>query len=174
MYYVKDGLVSRGLCETYKIKPEINYKFLRVPNDTMNSETPMKKRKNAEKFNRLSNIMSELEFSEDQISNVYSIIAAILNLGEIKFVENDDGSSSIENKEIVENVAELLEVDSKKLSWALTNYCVVKNGRALRKRNSYNEAKENRDVLANTLYSRMVNYIAEEVNIKLSVGKQIL
>lgn len=118
--------------------------------------------------------MSELEFTEDQISSIYSIIAAILNLGEINFTENDDAVSTIENIETVENIAELLEVDSKKLSWALTNYCVVKNGRAIRKRNSYNEAKDGRDVLANTLFARMVNYIADEINKKLSVGKQIL
>lgn len=118
--------------------------------------------------------MEDLEFTEDQIAVVYSVVAAILNLGEINFRENDDMSASIENKEFVENVADLLEVDQKKILWALTNYCVIKEGKAIRKRNSCYEAKDARNVLANTLYSRLVDYLINEVNAKLAVGKQIL
>lgn len=174
IYYIRDGLVARGLCDTYKLDPDKNYRFLRLPDEPSKNQSMMRTKRNVDKFKKFSNVLEDLEFTEDQISSIYSIVAAILNLGEIDFKENEDTSSNIENKEVVDSVAELLEVDSKKISWALTNYCVVRDGKAMRKRNSCQEAREARDVFANTLYARLVDYVVNEVNEKLAVGKQIL
>lgn len=174
VYYVRDGLVSRGLSKTYKLETENNNRFLRLQEETRSDDTLMRIKKNATEFKRINNILEDLEFTENQRSVIYSVIAAILNLGDATFAEKEDGSAVLENREVVENVSELLEVDLKKLCWALTNYCVVRDGKAHRKRNSCDEARDARDVLANTLYARLVDYIVNEINNKLSIGKQIL
>lgn len=159
----------------YRLKEDKQYRFLKFNEATTNTKlTSMLFKINVEKFQEISTVMTELEFTDEQISTIYAIVASILNLGETRFVQNDDMSAVIENKEVIENVAELIEVDPKKLLWALINYCVVKDGKAIRKRNSCEEARNARDVLANTLYSRLVDYMVNKVNTTLAIGKQIL
>lgn len=168
-------MIARGIGEAYKIEEERNYHFLRLPDESSTDQKLIEFKKNAEKFKKLINIMEDLEFTQHQINTVYSIVSAILNLGEINFCEDNTGLSAvIENKEVMKKVAALLEINTKSICWALTNYCVIRNGQALRKRNSCVEAKDVRNVLANTLYARLVDYVTSEVNSKLSIGKQIL
>lgn len=174
IYFIKDGLASRGLCKSYKLDPEKNYRFLKQPEDEATENILQRIKGNAIEFKTINNTLEDLEFTRNQISTLYAIVAAILNLGETRFGEDENLSAVIENKETVSNVAELLDVDSRKLLWALTNYCIVRDGKATRKRNSCDEARDARDVLANTLYARLVDYIVNEINTKLAIGKQIL
>lgn len=163
------------MCEAYKLEAEKNYRFLRLPEENTSDGRVMTTKRNVEKFNAISTIMEDLQFTEHQISTIYSIISAILNLGELKFQENDnDLSAVLGNREILTNVVELLEVDFRKMSWAFTNYCLVRNGNVIRKKNSCDEARDTQNVFANTLYARLVDYVVNEVNIKLDIGKQIL
>lgn len=70
-------------------------------------------------------------------------------------------------------VAELLGLDSKKFIWALVNYCLVVKGSVIRKKHTCEEAKEARDVLANTLYQRLVDSIINIINYKLSMTRSL-
>lgn len=69
--------------------------------------------------------------------------------------------------------AELLGLDSKKFIWALINYCLIVKGSAVRKKHTCEEAKEARDVLANTLYQRLVDWIVNNINYKLSMTRSL-
>lgn len=159
--------------QSYYLEAKKDYRFLRLPEET--DDMAMNRiKKNVEKFEEISTILGDLEFNENQISVIFSIITAILNLGETKFQENDESSAVIGDKQALQNFAELVDVDSKKICWALSNYCLIRNGEAVRKRNSCHEARDARDVLANTLYARLVDYIVNEVNSKLAIGKRIL
>lgn len=64
-------------------------------------------------------------------------------------------------------------MDSKKLIWALVNYCLVVRGSAIRKKHTYEEAKEARDVLANTLYQRLVDWLINIINYKFSMTRSL-
>jgi len=70
-------------------------------------------------------------------------------------------------------VAKLLGLDSKKFIWALANYCLVVKGSALRRKHTCEEAKEARDILANTLYQRLVDWIINMINYKLSMTRSL-
>lgn len=70
-------------------------------------------------------------------------------------------------------VAELLGLDSKKFIWALANYCLVVRGSAIRSKHTYEKAKEARDVLANVLYHRLVDWIINVINYKLSLSRSL-
>lgn len=129
---------------------------------------------NVNKFKKISSYLEELEFSEEHLIIIYSVVAAILHLGETTFKETEGGLAAIENKETIESFAELMDVDERKIGWALTNYCLIKDGNAIRQRNTCAEARDARDVLANTLYARLVDYIVNLVNNRLSIGKTIL
>lgn len=101
-------------------------------------------------------------------------LASKLAICNFRFEENDEKVTRIANKEAIENFAELTGVEYKKISWALTNYCLIRGGNAIRKRNTCYEATQARDVLANTLYARLVDYVIGLINNKLAFGKAIL
>lgn len=132
--------------------------------------------KNVLKFHDVENALIDLEFEKEQLLSVYQIMAAILHLGEIQYAAGEDANSraTLENPDLVAKVAKLLKVDEKKFSWALTNYCVIKNGTAERRKHTVDEAREARDCLAGVLYSRLVDWVVNIINQKLSVGRAIL
>jgi len=70
-------------------------------------------------------------------------------------------------------VAEFLGLNSKKFIWALINYCLVVKGSAVHKKHTCEEAKDARDVLANTLYQRLVDWIINIINYKLSMTRSL-
>lgn len=154
-----------------------NYRYLRIPKSTENSDyirdSP---EKNVIKFHDVENALIDLEFDKEQLKSVYQIMAAILMLGEIRYKAGEESNARavIENPEIVTKVAQFLNVDEKKFAWALTNYCIIKNGTAERRKHTVDEAREARDCLASVLYSRVVDWIINIMNQKLFVGRAIL
>ncbi|CAH1130298.1 unnamed protein product [Ceutorhynchus assimilis] len=177
LYYIYDGLVHTDATQKYRLHNNRNYRYLRIPTEE-NVEDCNRPRDNIEqniiKYKKIFSYLEEFEFTEEQITTFFSVIAAILNLGEIRFQEDDDdGSAFIKNKEYLESFADLMEVDERKFTWALTNYCLVTKGNVIRKKNSCDEARDTRDVLANNLYSRFVDFVVGMINNKLEIGKAI-
>ncbi|KAG5898728.1 hypothetical protein JTB14_020922 [Gonioctena quinquepunctata] len=172
-YYLYDGLVAAGKHRKFRLNSNREYRYLRDSHNPKSDRPKDEIDTNINKYTKISNYLQELEFSQDEINSINSAIAAILNLGEAEFDACDDLTAALVNREVVENFADLLKVDSKKICWALTNYCLVKEGDVMRGRNSCKEATDTRDVLANTIYARLVDYILETINNKLSFGKAI-
>lgn len=130
--------------------------------------------KNVEKFKELQAIFDEYDFSKEQTDTIFSIISAILNIGEIKFQPLENDTASIQNEEQVAIVAALLKVEPKQLAWALVNYCYISKGAAVSKHHTCEEAADAANVFANSLYARIVDYIVSVINHKLSYGRAIL
>ncbi|XP_072378886.1 neither inactivation nor afterpotential protein C [Diabrotica undecimpunctata] len=172
-YYFYDGITSTPMYEKYKLSTSRDYAFLRTQKKSKTNTPRDDVAANIIKYKKLCGYMEELQFSSQDTATIHSVLAAILHLGDIVFEENKDTVAVIQNKQEVEEFSDLLEVDSKKISWALTNYCVIKDGNAYKVRHSSNEAIEVRNVLVNTLYSRLVDYIVGTINNKLSFGKAI-
>lgn len=70
--------------------------------------------------------------------------------------------------------AQLLKVDEKKFCWALCNYCVVVKGSAVKRKHTRTEAEEARSVLASGIYYRLVDWIVNVINLKLSFTRAVL
>lgn len=81
---------------------------------------------------------------------------------------------SIRSRFLFFSVAELLKVDSKKLSWSFLNYCVVVNGTAVRRKQTISGVYESIRVFAQTLYARLFDWIVNIINLKLSFTRAIL
>lgn len=161
----------------FDLEDHRNYRYLRIPQKNQSSnyirDTP---EKNVVKFHDVENALIDLEFEKEQLNSVYQIMAAILMIGEIRYQTGEDAMAraSIENPAVVTKVAQILKVDEKKFTWALTNYCVIKNGMAERRKHTVDEARDARDCLAGVLYSRLVDWIINIMNQKLFVGRAIL
>lgn len=65
-------------------------------------------------------------------------------------------------------------MDEKKFSWALCNYCLIQNGSAVKRRHTVLEAKEATHVLARGMYFRIVDWLVNMINVKLSFSRAVL
>lgn len=161
--------------QNYHLQPNRSHRYLRIlENDT--STTPRNSPEaNINKFQELQVVFKEFDFAEEQIETIHKILAAILVLGDVKFKDGVNDSAEIDDGEgMAQKVAFLLNVDDKKFGWSLLNYCLVNKGVAVRKKQTADEARSARDVLANNLYSRLVDYVVSFLNHKLSYGRAIL
>lgn len=162
------------MAEKYKLNTDRAYRYLKLDESSESTKSKRDIEGNVNTFRKIVQCLEELQFSEEDMTTIYSVTSAILSLGEVRFFDNENGFAEIDNKKAAYTFSDLLEVESKKICWSLTNYCLVDTGKAIRKKNTCEEARETRDVLANNLYARLVDYIVSIVNRKLSLGKEIL
>lgn len=177
-YYFYDAMEANNRLQEFDLDAGRNYRYLRIPSNPpagfeYTRDTP---EKNSTKFHDVVNALLDLDFEKEQLQSVYQIMAAILLLGEIQYKAGEDAKARavIDNPDVVAKVSKLLKVEEKKFSWALTNYCFIKNGTAERRKHTVDEARDARDSLAGVLYSRLVDWVINIINQKLSVGRAIL
>ncbi|KAK7575499.1 hypothetical protein V9T40_011785 [Parthenolecanium corni] len=177
-YYFYDAKKADGTLPKYSLKPAVEYKYLnRNPaayQENCDGGAVNSPQQNAAKYKEILHLLEILEFEPEQIEIVQKILAAIILLGEINFVAEDENASKIENTEVATQVATLLGADEKKFLWALCNYCLIVKGSAVRNKLNVENAQEAQRVLATGLYSRLVDFIVNIINLRLSVTRVVL
>lgn len=155
-----------------------HYRYLRIPDCYMKSklnhirDDPLG---NAAKFKDFELSLLALDVSQDTLESMYKILAAILILGDVRFKDSEtDRKAALVEPAIVSKIAELLRVDDKKFQWALLNYCVIIKGNVEKRRHSADEARDARDVLAGTIYARLVDFIVNTINQKMAFNRAML
>lgn len=175
-YYFYDAMVGANELSTFQLNDGRQYRYLRIASDSTESKTIYCRNDsegNVTKFAEFETRLQELEFEPDQLLSIRKVLAAILILGEVRF-SNEGKYATIENVDEVHKVAKLLEVDEKKFEWSLINYCFVQSGVAEKRKHTSDEARDARDVLAATIYCRLVDWIANIINQKFWIGRAIL
>lgn len=154
------------------------YRYLRIPDVYIKSklnhvrDDPIA---NSAKFKDFELALLALDISQDTLESIYKILAAILILGDVRFKDSDsDRKAALVDPRIVGIIAELLGVDEKKFNWSLCNYCVMMGGNVEKRRHSADEARDARDVLAGTIYSRLVDFIVNTINQKFALNRAML
>ncbi|ORX87272.1 hypothetical protein BCR32DRAFT_324515 [Anaeromyces robustus] len=105
-----------------------------------------------------------------QQAQIFQILAAILHLGNIVFVDapkNAQETCDIKNYQLVEFIAELLGVTPEALENVLTYQTKCIRQDVFTEYLDAASASRQRDNLANTLYSLVFNWIIEKINSKL-------
>lgn len=99
-YYLYDGLECSGKLNDYLLSSGRKYRYLRIGDKSSGNKRSFKVRNdpqgNALKFENLVKDMQSLEL-EEHFDVIWKILSAILNLGEIRFVEDSNGEAEIEN-----------------------------------------------------------------------------
>ncbi|KAG8034288.1 hypothetical protein G9C98_001372 [Cotesia typhae] len=136
-----------------------------------------------DKFNQINKSFKVIGFHDDQVNTVYRVLAAILNLGNIEFKEqnlnNDNNEDNNNNKctfvdiEPLNSVADLLGVESQDLLETFTSISVVTRGETIIRNNTINEAQTIRDGMAKGLYGRLFDWIVNQINNCISFNRNL-
>ncbi|GAB5592085.1 class II myosin [Umbelopsis nana] len=123
-------------------------------------------------FQETINAMNVVGLAKEEQDEIFKMLAIILWLGNVQFVEGDDGNSAIADTDVTNFVAYLLEVNPDILNKALTTR-VMETQRGGRRGSVYDvplnvtQATSVRDALCKAIYENLFEWIVARVNVSL-------
>lgn len=123
----------------------------------------------SEDFKGTLKAMDTIGLTQTEKDNVFKLLAAILWIGNVSFLENDEGNSTIRDTSVTDFVAYLLQVDSKLLCKVLTER-VMETSHGMKRGSIYNvplnitQAIAVRDALAKGIYNNLFDWVVDRVN----------
>ncbi|EGC40078.1 class VII unconventional myosin [Dictyostelium purpureum] len=124
-----------------------------------------------EDFEHVKYAMNVLGLPEDKQTTIFSIISAVLHLGNIQFEKSEKTQgaegSEVSNKDSLKIVAQLLNVDPAKLESCLTIRHVLIRGQNFVIPLKVNEAEDTRDALSKALYGNVFNWLVTFINSRI-------
>ncbi|XP_013181389.1 PREDICTED: neither inactivation nor afterpotential protein C isoform X2 [Papilio xuthus] len=175
LYYFYDAMEAENRLEELYLEKYRKHRYLRILEEPPRGvrgvrETPSD---NVAKYKEFVEHLKILDWEQEDIKFFETVLAAILVIGNVRFKDSRNGTAEIENPEEAKKVAKLLSLDEVKFLWALLNYCLIERGTAIKKRHSTDEARDARDTLASALYKRLIDWMINMINSKLSFMRSV-
>lgn len=116
--------------------------------------------------------MSIIGLSKPEQDQIFRMLAAILWVGNLQFVEDKEGYAAVSDQSVVDFVAYLLEVDPSEVIKAITiRILTPRSGEVIESPANPAQALATRDGLAKAIYNNLFDWIVERVNVSLkSIG----
>ncbi|KAK7308314.1 hypothetical protein VNO77_41916 [Canavalia gladiata] len=127
----------------------------------------------AEEFRIVMEALDVVHISKEDQENVFAMLAAVLWLGNISFtvIDNENHVQAIEDEGLF-RVAKLIGCDIEDLKLALsTRKMKVGNDNIVQKL-TLSQAIDARDALAKSIYACLFDWLVEQINRSLAVGKR--
>ncbi|VDN37193.1 unnamed protein product [Cylicostephanus goldi] len=113
--------------------------------------------------------MDKLGITSDEKMEVYSMVAACLLIGEIKFGERSGlDMSYVDGKAEIDAVTKLLGVKSSRLNEALTSPSIKVGENVIRKNQNMQKTVFSAAALAKVLYERIFRWLLDKCNEAIS------
>lgn len=123
-------------------------------------------------FEGTINAMKTIGLSQTEQDHIFRLLAAILWIGNISFIENEEGSAQIRDTSVTDFVAYLLEVDSSLLITSIVER-ILETSHGTKRGSIYHtplnivQATAVRDGLAKAIYNNLFDWIVDRVNLSL-------
>lgn len=120
-------------------------------------------------FSDTLNAMKIIGLSAEEQDLIFRMLASILWIGNISFVEDEQGNAAIRDESVTNFVAYLLESDANLVRTAITEK-IVQTSHGARRGSTYHsplnivQATAVRDALAKGIYNNLFEWIVERVN----------
>ncbi|KAF2723281.1 myosin IC heavy chain [Polychaeton citri CBS 116435] len=120
-------------------------------------------------FKDTINAMQVIGMTQAEQDDIFRMLACILWIGNMTFVEDEQGNAQIHDQSVVDFVAYLLEVDAAHVNKAMTQR-ILETSRGARRGSVYDvpmnvaQATSVRDALSKGIYFNMFDWIVQRVN----------
>lgn len=126
-----------------------------------------------EQFRELQEAFRSLNYTENDVTSVWNIIGAVLEIGNISFSENDtpEGSvAEISSITYLENAASLLGISAEKLRACLTTTVSTVRGETISKQLNLRDSTNAKSAVCKSIYASLFHYIVGTINISLATN----
>ncbi|TVU30294.1 hypothetical protein EJB05_21904 [Eragrostis curvula] len=127
----------------------------------------------AQMFRTVTEAMNIVHISKEDQENVFAMVSAVLWLGDVSFtvIDNEDHVEIVVD-EASKTVAQLLGCSIEDLNLALSKRHMKVNNENIVQKLTLSQAIDTRDALAKSVYASLFEWLVEQINKSLSVGKR--
>jgi myosin heavy subunit len=108
--------------------------------------------------------MNIVGMEADEQDAIFRVVAMILHLSNVRFSQDDDNKSKVDNMEVLKKAADLIRVDADKLAHALTTKTIIIMKKPITSNLDKAAASDARDALGKAIYDYMFNWIVWKIN----------
>lgn len=117
----------------------------------------------------LQQAFHECGFSDTEIDEMFSAVAAVLHFGNLDFEDGDRGDAAVvKSPEVADTLAHVLGVELDKLKAALLTEVVSIRGESITKHNNVLKATNARNATAKAVYDRVFRWLVYKINLTLA------
>jgi len=156
----------------YLIKPTLSYHYL-----NQSGCVSIPSINEAEEWKALKSALRLFEISKDTCDVVFSLLSAILHLGNFTFKDNNSGFATPDTPDseaAIDNSSKLLQLKKEDLLSGVRTKVMFIRGEKVTVELNAGQARDATDALAKTLYSQLFDWMVEKLNESLFVDKYTL
>ncbi|KAG7012827.1 Myosin-1 [Cucurbita argyrosperma subsp. argyrosperma] len=127
----------------------------------------------AEEFRIVTEALNVVHISQEDQHSVFAMLAAVLWLGNVSFsVIDNENHVEVAEDEGLQTVAKLIECDIEELKLALSTRKMRVGNDSIVQKLTLPQAIDTRDALAKSIYACLFEWLVEQINKSLAVGKR--